>query len=333
MQAHQYIYNINYPFYEKELCAFELRALFGIEIDEKVFFTEIKVKPSISPFIKNRLEIIYEGTTFDEILKQITTDSLTATDFMVKYLQLEKLKKSDKPNKINEVDKIDAVDKPDSDSKKRRELCKKVGLCIDGHPSYKTPSKIFGITVYQGNWYFGILTKSDNIWKMHNDKPYTYSSSIGINTAKVLVNIAGKGDTTKKLVDPCCGVGTVLLEGESAGYQIKGWEINSKIADDARDNLKHFNYHTRVTNGDIKDIEESFDAAIIDLPYGNFSKTNQEEMLVIIRNAKRIAQKVVIVSSEDITEDLVSEALSIIDFCKIGKNRISNFTRYIWVCE
>ncbi|MBC3798624.1 SAM-dependent methyltransferase, partial [Acetobacterium tundrae] len=34
--------------------------------------------------------------------------------------------------------------------------------------------------------------------------------------------MAGNGDTSKRLIDPCCGVGTVLLEGIWAGYDIIG---------------------------------------------------------------------------------------------------------------
>ncbi len=312
MKTERFIYNLNYPIYEKESCEIEVRSLFKFDLKEKVFFENRKVHPSVSPFLKNRLEIIYKASTFLEIIESTTKDKIAASDFMVKYVELEK---------------------NDPHFKKRREYCKEIGLIIEGFPCYTAPKNTFGITFYKGNWYFGKLAERSTYWKAHNKKPNTYSSSLDLNTAKVLINIAGNGDTSKRLIDPCCGVGTVLLEGVWAGYDITGWEINSKIAENARENLRHFNYEVKVITGDIQDIDDSFDASIVDLPYGNFCLKNDENQLKIIRNAKRISNKIVLVSSEDIRDELVNENLKIIDHCKIGKNTKSAFLRYIWVCE
>jgi Flp pilus assembly CpaE family ATPase len=88
-----------------------------------------------------------------------------------------------------------------------------------------------------------------------------------------------------------------------------------------------------VNTGDIKDIIETFDTSIVDLPYGNFSLANDEDQLDIIRNAMRISNKVVIVSSKDIRDNLLKEGLELIDECEVGKNRKSEFSRYVWVCN
>ena len=312
MKLERFIYNLNYPIKEKELCELEVRSLFNFDLKEKVFFENRKIHPSVSPFLKNRLEIIYKAATLLEIVELVTKAKIEAPDFMVKYLELEK----------NELL-----------LKNRREYCKAVGLMIGGYPCYSAPKNLFGLTFYKENWYFGKLVERSLQWKSHNKKPNAYSSSLSLNIAKALINIAGNGDTSKRLIDPCCGVGTVLLESVWAGYDITGWEINSKVAESARENLRHFNYDVKVITGDIQDIDDNFDASIVDLPYGNFSFKNDENQLKIIRNAKRISNKIVLVSSEDIREELVEENLKIIDHCKIGKNTNSAFWRYIWVCE
>ncbi|PKM53533.1 MAG: SAM-dependent methyltransferase, partial [Firmicutes bacterium HGW-Firmicutes-3] len=249
----RYIYNLNYPSYEKESCEIEVRSLFKFDLKEKVFLASSKVHPSISPFLKSRLEIIYKASTFLELIELTTKGKITASDFMVKYMEL-------------------GIDDPHFT--KRREYCKTMGLVIGGLACFTSPKITFGITFYQGNWYFGNLTERSLYWKKHNNKPHSYSSSIGLSTAKVLINIAGNGDTSKRLIDPCCGVGTVLLEGIWAGYDIIGCEINRKTAENARKNLRHFNYEATVITGDIQDIDDRFDAAIVDLPYGNFSLKN-----------------------------------------------------------
>lgn len=312
MKTERFIYNLNYPINEKESCELEVRSLFQFDLKEKVFFESREIHPSVSPYLRTRLEIIYQASTFSEILKSIIVAKFAAPDFMVKYVDLEKDERR---------------------FKKRREYCKAIGLMIKGFPDFTSPKNIFGITFYQGIWYFGRLAERSPEWRAHNKKPNAYSSSIDLNTAKVLINIAGNGDTSKRLIDPCCGVGTVLLEGAWAGYDITGWEINSKVAENARGNLKHFNYEVPVITGDIQDIEEHFDASIVDLPYGNFSLTDDENQLKIIRNAKRISNKIVLVSSEDVREELVKENLKIIDHCKIGKKTKGPFMRSIWVCE
>ncbi len=308
----QYIYNLSYPDYEEDLCALEVKSLFNLSLDGKVFFSSKQVDPSISPYLKQRLEIAYRTSSFSDIIELLEKNTITLNDFKVEYLKLF----SDDPY-----------------AKKRKELCKEVGFRIQGFPSFTSPKTTFGITFYKDNWYFGVLAKNNRKWKKHNSKPYSYSSSLGINLAKALVNIAGNGDFSKRLIDPCCGVGTVLLEGFFAGYDIIGWEIKSKVAENARINLRHFNNPPRVTSGDIQDIEDTFDASIVDIPYGNFTPTSEENRVSIIKNAKRISKKVVIVSSDDITYLILSQNLTVLDLCTVSKGRKGSFIRYIWVCE
>ena len=151
--------------------------------------------------------------------------------------------------------------------------------------------------------------------------------------AKVLINVASRGDTSKRIIDTCCGVGTVILEGIFAGYNICGWEINPKVAEFARLNLAHFQYNAIIVTGDMKDIKEHYDVVIIDLPYNNFSHFDEQEQLNIIRHAKQIANRMIIVTSTDIREKLYAEQLKIIDYCRVEKTIKRDFARYIWICE
>lgn len=312
MQEKQYIYNVNYQGTDKDICSLEVKSLFDLDLDDKVFITDKKIDPSISPYLKNRLDVMYKTETFDEIIKNIEVNLIDADEFKVKYLEL-------------------TMDDPHF--KNRRELCKEIGLRVTGYPSYKTPKITFAISFYDGFWYLGVLNPNNNKWKMHNDRPYSYSSSLNINIAKVLVNIAGNGDFTKKIIDPCCGVGTVMFEGFFAGYNICGRELNEKVSENARINLRHFNYPANVVTGDIKDIREFYDASIVDLPYGISVETTKEYQMMIIRNAKRISKKLVLVSSKDIASDLAKEDFIVTKMCKVTKNKNRAFARYIWICE
>jgi tRNA G10 N-methylase Trm11 len=230
------------------------------------------------------------------------------------------------------VEYIPAV-KSDPEDKDRKTITKCVGYAIEGLASFHNPEIIYGVTCYGGKWYFGLVVYNTMLWKKHKSKPHSYSSSLGINTAKAILNVAAQGDLTKKIIDPCCGVGTVLLEGHYSGYDITGCEINYKVANKARQNLKHYDYQGRVIRGDIKDISEAFDVAIVDLPYDNLCKLDEAHMLDIIRNAARISKRQVLIYSIDLTEKICEEGLVIVDRSVAYKNKSKRFSRYIWVCE
>jgi len=307
-----YLYNVKHREYEGDLCALEIKALFNFVLKEKVFFAHKEVNPSISPYIKNRLQIIYRFPRLEDLIEEIKKDGIRADDFFVKYISLTK---------------------DDCYVKERKKISKRVGYVITGFPSFLNPKIVFGVAFYENEWFFGVLEENNPKWREHNEKPYTYSSSIDMNVAKAIINIGTKGDHSKSVVDPCCGIGTVLLEGHFAGYDICGWEINDKVAESARGNLVHFHYPANVTTGDIQDIEAGYDVSIVDLPYGNFSPTTKENQRKIIYHAKRISKRVVLVSSEDMTEELSNHSFNIIDHCCLNKRGNKQFVRHVWVCE
>lgn len=312
MKEKTYLYNLNYPEYEETLCAIEARALFKALPKEKVFFSDVAVNPSISPYIKNRLEIRHKTSTFDKLLLQVKQDKNTTTNSVIKYLKFA----SGDPYAAN-----------------RKALYKELCGKFKTPEGTELPQLTYGIAFHEGFWYFGELLKNNGLWREHNKRPHTYSNSLKINMAKVLINIAGQGDISKNIIDPCCGAGTVLLEGCFNGYNMAGSDINEKMVRSAKRNLEHFGYAANVNQKAIQDITEYYDVSIVDLPYGLCSQITRAEQGDIIKNAKRISDRAVIVSSEDIAT-LISEAkFKIIDACQVKKSVNKEFTRYIWVCE
>jgi tRNA G10 N-methylase Trm11 len=154
-----------------------------------------------------------------------------------------------------------------------------------------------------------------------------------VNIAKALVNIAAKADNENKLLDACCGAGTIMLEACFAGYDIEGCDINYKIVKQARENISHFNYTANIYRSDIKDISKRYEAAIIDLPYNLYSYATDNHILHIIESTAEITNRLVIVSTSDITNLISNTGLRISDYCSVSKIGKANFTRKIWVCE
>ena len=217
--------------------------------------------------------------------------------------------------------------------KERLNKLKDIGWSIEGIPNYYNPIKTYALCYYEDVWCFGILIKDRFAWHQHKQKPHSYSNSINISIAKALVNIAAKANKENKLLDACCGVGTIMLEACFSGNNIEGCDINEKICKNAKENLSHFNYIANVYNSDIKNISKKYEAAIIDLPYNLFSNATDNDILHIIESTAEITDRIVIVSTSDITNLIFNAGLRISDYCTVSKSGKRNFTRKIWVCE
>lgn len=312
MQNNKYIYTFAYHTIESELCKLESRYVFSKEEKDRLLFSDIKVEPSSSAFINKRLDVISSSEDYTTLIDDIKKEKICAEGFKVEYLVFD----GDKTEYTERLSKL-----------------KDIGFSIDGTPDYHNPQKTYTLCLYEGVWYFSTLIKNNFSWQNHKQKPKSYSNSITMSIAKVLVNIASKGNKDKVLLDACCGVGTIMLEACFAGQQIEGCEINLKICKDARENLSHFDYTANVFHSDIKDISKSYEAAIIDLPYNLFSFSTDEEVLHIIESTAKITERMVIVSTSDITNLIHNTGFQIKDYCTIGKKGNRQFTRKIWVCE
>ncbi|HCY45125.1 MAG TPA: hypothetical protein DHU89_00475, partial [Flavobacteriales bacterium] len=215
----------------------------------------------------------------------------------------------------------------------RLKKLKDIGTIIEGKPDVQNPSIIYSICNTKDIWYFGVLIKRKTDWRKHINKPYSFSNSLCIHIAKTLASVSSKGDKTTKLLDACCGVGTVLLEACYSGLSIEGCDINLKSIKHTTQNLEHYKYTSTVHCMDVKDLTQQYDAAIIDLPYNLYSYSDDVITTNIIESAVKLSARIVIVSKSDIKAAITKSGLKIIDFCTVEKRGRSTFTRSIWVCE
>lgn len=312
MSGKNYLYFYNYDSNESNLCKLESKFLFGKEEMDKILLSSIKFNPSNSAFIKKRLDIISFSEDYQDLLTKIQIQNIHSEGFKVEYLVLK-----DDSSSYNE----------------RLEKLRDIGYLIEGDPDYHHPVQTFALCLYEHCWYFGLLIKNSFDWHKHNQKPCSYSNSLSAAIAKTLANIASKGNPAVKILDACCGVGTILLEACFAGYSIDGCDINEKICDDARQNLAHYNYTATIYNTDIQYLTNSYDTAIIDLPYNLFSHADDELLLHIIQHTAKRSNRLIIISISDITHLIRQTGLIQTEFCTLTKRRKANVTRNIWVCE
>ncbi|MEG1099852.1 TRM11 family SAM-dependent methyltransferase, partial [Cetobacterium sp.] len=135
---------------------------------------------------------------------------------------------------------------------------------------------------------------------------------------------------TKKLIDPCCGVGTVIIEALSMGIDITGYEINRSVTNNANVNLEYYGYNKIVVNDDMHNIKDNFDSAILDIPYGLFSHITKEEQLGLIKKIRQISKRLIMVSFEDLEGMILESNFKISDRCILSKG---SFQRYIYICN
>lgn len=169
-------------------------------IDKKIFFSHAKVNPSISPFIKNRIRLICKDKSLEGIIQWIIDNKFSAEGFKVSYVPIEKV---------------------DEHVKDGKAISKKIGFVITGFPSFVDPAVCYSITCYKDEWLFGEWVANNMLWRKHNNKPHSYSSSLGLYASKVLLNIAAKGDTSKKMIDHVVALEQFSLKGVLAVMTLK----------------------------------------------------------------------------------------------------------------
>ena len=295
---------------EKELCEMEMKSIFNKVPKEKYLFSQKNFNPSRSPFIKLKINIIYIKDTLKEIVDNIKEDKLCYDDFKVNYIKSE-------DGDISYKERLNAV--------------KEIGFVVTGFPDIHNPKVELAITKVKDKWIFGELIKNDFKWQRHNDKPHQYSNAIPLRLARALVNIAIGDNENLKLIDSCCGVGTVVIEALDLGIDVKGYEISKAIACNARNNIEFLGYNRDIiTSGDMHTINEAFDVAIVDIPYGLYSPITLKEQVDIINTSRRIARKLVIITFEDMDNLIIAAGFKILDKCYMTKGSMK---RQITICE
>jgi tRNA G10 N-methylase Trm11 len=308
-----YIYTYAFSEDERSLCALEMRSFFGNVSQSIVLETFVKIDPTRSPFMKERISVIYESQSLEDLYKQVETLQMNGVTFKVIYVKNRDLPK----NKQDEFEK-------------RREIERKIGLHIKGKADLRHPDRLFGVMNVNEKWVFGEYVKSESVWFRHQQKPNDYSTALNTRVARAVVNIAIPNPTGIKAIDPCCGIGTVLVEARSMGIDMVGSDRNQLIIPGARENMMHFGLTGEINLEDMRDITNHYDVAIIDLPYNLCSVITPEEQLEMLQSARRFANKVVVVTVEPVDSLLIKAGFSIIDRA-VAKKGV--FIREVIICN
>lgn len=308
IKDNNYFYLLNYPPEEKGLVALEMKALFNKVNSNKYIFSDKNYTADTSPFIKEKIDIYNRAKSFSELLDNLSISKLNNVDYKVVFLKFD-------TNEVSYDDRLSSL--------------RALGMKISGTPNIKEPKIIYAVTKIEGEWIFGLYSKNSFNWHKFDKKPHSYSNSLPLRHARAICNLASKGDKSTKIIDPCCGVGTVVLNALDLGLNIKGFEILPQIACNSRNNLEYFGYKRDIImQGDMHNIHDTYDVAILDLPYGLFTQTTFEEQKALIVKSLKISNELILITSEKAQRFIENLDCTILASCSLKKG---NFIRYITI--
>ncbi|MCI2253366.1 RNA methyltransferase [Domibacillus sp. DTU_2020_1001157_1_SI_ALB_TIR_016] len=313
INVNEFIYTVNYSEEDEELAEMELRAFFGSSASGPVVKSSVDLDVNRSPFIREKVEVLLEADSVADIVQKAGSIDIGSETFKAIFV---------KTNDLPPEKKVEYQE--------RLEIERAIGWEIIGEADLKNPDHLFGLVACGGRWYLGRYEKNKRVWMKHIQKPREYSTALSARDARVMANIAVPEPEGIRAVDPCCGIGTVLVEALSMGMDIEGRDINPLVVGGSRENLAYFGLEGCVTLGPIEEVEEHYDVAIIDMPYNLYTHATPDELQSILTHARRIADRLVVVSIDPIEEMVEKAGFAIQDRCIARK---STFSRRILSCS
>jgi tRNA (guanine10-N2)-dimethyltransferase len=189
------------------------------------------------------------------------------------------------------------------------ELERTIGTFIKGKISLGNPEEEYRVIVSRDRCFFGrVLIRIDRSsyeLRRPGDRPFFHPGVMMPRMARALVNISCilPGEW---LLDPFCGTGGIILEAEMIGVNAVGNDVDRFMVAGTRKNVPGSNI-IRADSTVLPYRDDSFDAAVTDLPYGQsviIIADNLEHLytdaLKEIRRVLKPGKKAVIVTHRDI---------------------------------
>ncbi len=311
-----YLYTIACHEDEVSLCSLEMRMLFQASFEDAqhaLHLSRTLLDPSRSPFVRERVEVLYEAGSFEALARQVEGLHLSNATFKVHFAASPAHDQA-----------------PQLSYDEQRRIERELGDRVQGIADIRKPDLRYGVTTCRGRWYFGPYAKNEAVWLKHMDKPRHYSIALSTRVARALANIAVPQPHGVRAIDPCCGIGTVLVEALSMGIDIVGRDLNPIVVQGARENLAYYGYDVPVTYGSIEDAGGRYDTAIVDLPYNHVSRISDDAQRSILLHARRLADRMAVVTVQPIDELLAEVGWTVVDR---GAVRKGSFVRHVLVCR
>ena len=207
------------------------------------------------------------------------------------------------------------------------EVIVQIANAITGRPDLQHPAVNLAVVGLPGAWHFGrLISVSHSQWLRGIERPVHFSSALPQRFSRALVNlVAAPGDT---LIDPCCGIGTPLIEALDAGIIAFGADANPKMLRGLAENLAHLGMPLRLFRADARQLTGHYDAAVMDLPYGRNLLADAKLYRALLGPLGRSAGRVAVVSAESLDDLLTGLGYRIVRHAQVRKWQL---VRHVYV--
>lgn len=124
--------------------------------------------------------------------------------------------------------------------------------------------EVWALEYSRGKFVAGVRVSRAEM-RQHGGREVERSGALRPTVAAAMVGLAG--DSYGKLLDPCCGSGTILAEARAAGWAVEGRDIDRSAVRVANANLPGIT----IRAGDVRALDlpdGSVDACVSNLPFG-----------------------------------------------------------------
>jgi tRNA G10 N-methylase Trm11 len=309
-----YFFRIAAPTGHEELAALELRAFAGeVRPDDetltgdaaRIFWGRAGVDVGRSAYVAECCHGLASAADFGGLLRAMAKLSLRRERFRIVLRRLGTRAVTDS-----------------------QEVIVAVANAIEGRPDLERPVCEMVVVAREGRWLLGeLVSRSAATWRGHEHRPHQYSSALPPRFARALVNlVAVPGDS---LVDPCCGVGTVLIEASEAGVAAYGWESNPPVVEHARANVCHWGVDAPIVEGDGRAFTGAYDGAVLDLPYGHSSVRIEAICRGLVARAAERCRFLAVVSGGDMTGFLGELGLTVLGMARVRKGGLVRHVHWV----
>lgn len=201
------------------------------------------------------------------------------------------------------------------------DLERRIADIIAGRPDLTRPVIELLVLGEPERWLLGeVISRTRRGWQGHEQRPYQYSAALPPRIARMMINlVAAPGET---IVDPCCGVGTVLVEAAEMGVRALGCDINPRLVEHAAVNLCHHSMEAELIAGDGRDLRGRFEGAVLDLPYGRVAERVEEDCRGLVARAVELARLVAVVTVHDLTALFAELGVELLGVAEIAKGHL-----------
>lgn len=294
-----YAYILAVPQFHEGLAHAEFEAFTGTAAAGRLSFAPAAFDISRAAFISTCIHVQAKGTSLDELCADARGKALAWSGFRIEdFCPSEELK-------FSSLEPVIAV-----------------ANAITGRPNLSAPAIRLGLIATPGYWAVGpIVSEYSSDWPAHEERPHFFSGSLPTRFARAVVNlVASPGDT---LIDPCCGVGVVLIEALAVGVEAVGCDLNPKVAGQAAENLQALGLPQRVFVADARHLTGTYDAAVLDLPYGRNVAATEGLYGDLLRSLSNAASRIAVIAGRDLSAELSEDiGLTVVRHLEVPKTTL-----------